>query len=62
MASCTIKARKDDGQMVHMLAACSSGIMLSNVQLSIKVTDANTILRFFPGMGDDLSIAYSRCP
>ena len=46
--SCTIKARKEDGQ-------------LSNVQLSVRVADDNTIVRFFPGMDDALSIKYSRC-
>lgn len=62
MLTCSIKARKEDGNMVHFLAACASDIMTSNVQFSAKVIDDNTITRFFPGMGDELSIQYSRCP
>jgi hypothetical protein len=59
--NCTIKSRKDDGNIVHMIAACSSDIMTSNVQFSAKIIDADTISRFFPGMPDELAISYSRC-
>jgi hypothetical protein len=61
MATCKIKARKEDGNAVHMLASCASDIMASNVQLSARIVDENTIQRFFPGMPDDLAIKYSRC-
>jgi hypothetical protein len=61
MQTCNIKARKEDGNAVHMLAACASDIMTSNVQLSARVIDVNTIERFFPGMPDGLAIHYSRC-
>jgi hypothetical protein len=61
MQTCSIKARKEDGNAVHMLAACATDIMASNVQLSARIVDDNTILRFFPGMPDELSIRYSRC-
>ena len=61
MQSCTIKARKEDGNVVHMLAACASDIIASNLQFSARVIDANTIARIFPGMPDELSINYSRC-
>jgi hypothetical protein len=62
LQSCTIKTRKEDGNVVHFLAACASDIMASNVQFSARVIDANTIARIFPGMGDELNIKYSRCP
>jgi hypothetical protein len=61
MQTCSIKARKEEGNAVHMLAACASGIMASNVQLSARIIDDKTILRFFPGLPEDLSIRYSRC-
>ena len=61
MQSCTIKTRKEDGNVVHMLAACASDIVASNLQFSARVIDANTIARIFPGMPDELSINYSRC-
>jgi hypothetical protein len=62
MQACTIKTRKEDGNIVHMLASCASDIMLSNVQFSVKIADDNTIVRYFPGMPENLSINYSRCP
>ena len=62
MQTCTIRARKEDGNVIHMLAACATDIMASNVQFSAKVIDDNTIARIFPGMPDELSIRYSRCP
>jgi hypothetical protein len=62
LQTCTIKARKENGNVVHMIAACASDIMASNIQFSAKVVDDNTIARIFPDMGDELSIKYSRCP
>jgi hypothetical protein len=60
MQTCTIKARKEDGNVIHMVAACANDIMASNVQLSTKVIDDNTIARIFPGM-PELNINYTRC-
>lgn len=62
MQTCIIKARKEDGNVVNFIAACASDIMASNIQFSARVIDDNTILRIFPGMGDQLSMKYSRCP
>ena len=61
MQSCTIKARKEEGNVIHMIAACATDIMTSNIQFSAKVVDDNTITRIFPGM-PEFSINYSRCP
>jgi hypothetical protein len=61
MQSCTIKTRKEDGNVVHLLAACASDIMASNIQFSVRIVDDNTIARFFPGMPEGLTINYSRC-
>jgi hypothetical protein len=61
MGACAIKARKEDGNVIHMIAACADDIMTSNVQFSARVLDDNTITRIFPGM-PELSINYSRCP
>ena len=62
MSSCSIKSRKDDASSIHVLAACATDIMMSSVQLSAKIIDDNTILRYFPGMSDDLAMRYARCP
>lgn len=61
MQTCTIKARKEEGNVIHMIAACANDIMTSNIQFSAKVVDDNTITRIFPGM-PEFSINYSRCP
>jgi hypothetical protein len=60
-ARCRIKARKDDGAAVNLIAACATDIMLSSVQFSLKELDANTIVRVFSGI-EDMEIRYHRCP
>ena len=60
-ARCRIKAKKDDGTTINLVAACASDIMLSSVQFSLKVVDANALIRLFPGM-DGLELRYARCP
>lgn len=60
VARCTIKSRKEDGAVTHLLAACASDIMLSNVQFTVKVVDDNTLLRQFPGM-EGMEASYHRC-
>ena len=59
--TCMIKARKDDGQTLNLIAGCATDIILSNVQFSLKVLDENNIVRQFPGM-DGLEVRYFRCP
>jgi len=60
-ARCRIKARKDDGVNVNLVAACATDIMLSSVQFSLKELDANNIARLFPGI-EGMEIRYHRCP
>ncbi len=60
-ARCRIKARKDDGMNVNLIAACATDIMLSSVQFSLKELDANTVARLFPGI-EEMEIRYHRCP
>jgi hypothetical protein len=62
LQTCIIKARKEDGNTINFIAACASDIMASNIQFSARVIDDNTIIRIFPGMGDELAMKYSRCP
>jgi hypothetical protein len=58
---CRIKAKKDEGATINLIAACASDIMLSSVQFSLKEVDANSVIRMFPGM-DGMEIKYARCP
>lgn len=60
-ASCKIKTKKEDGQLVNIVAGCATDIMLSNVQFSLKVLEPNRISRMFPGIMD-MEISYYRCP
>ena len=60
-ARCRIKARKDDGVNVNLIAACATDIMLSSVQFSLKELDADSIARLFPGI-EDMEVRYHRCP
>ena len=60
-ARCTIKARKETGDTLNLLAACATDIMLQSVQFSLKVLDDNKISRSFPGM-EGMEITYYRCP
>lgn len=60
-ARCRIKARRDDGASVNLIAACATDIMLSSVQFSLKELDANSVARLFPGI-DGMEIRYHRCP
>ena len=58
---CRIKAKKDEGKSINLIAACASDIMLSSVQFSLKEVDTNAVIRLFPGM-DGMEIKYARCP
>lgn len=58
---CKIKARKEDGATVHLVASCASDIMFQNMQFTLKQLDANSVLRLFPGM-EGLDLKYARCP
>jgi hypothetical protein len=60
-ARCRIKAKKDDGKTINLVAACASDIMLQNVQFSLREVDANSVIRMFPGM-EGMEIKYTRCP
>jgi hypothetical protein len=60
MTNCSIKRRREDGAVIHMIAACASEVMLSDVQVSLNVINDKTLTRFFPGM-PDISIKYFRC-
>src|SRR5438552_16527715 len=59
-ARCRIKAKKDDGKTINLVAACASDIMLQSVQFSLREADANNVIRMFPGM-DGMEIKYARC-
>jgi hypothetical protein len=60
-ATCTITRTTEDKGITHMLASCATDVMLSNVQLSVKMLEDNKMIRFFPGM-EGMELPYYRCP
>lgn len=61
LANCKIKSRKQDGNVVYLIAACATDVMLSDVELALKIIDDNKITRVFAGM-PELETPYYRCP
>lgn len=59
-ARCTVTSRRETGEVVHLLASCSSDIMLSNVQFSLRVLNDNSVTRFFPDI-PGMELTYYRC-
>lgn len=59
-AQCRIKSRKQQGDSLELLAACATGVMISNVPFSLKVIDDNTLSRLIPEI-DGMTVKYSRC-
>ena len=60
IATCQIKAQKEDGDMAHLIANCSTDVALATVQFSLKIDNENQITRLFPGM-PELKTEYFRC-
>jgi hypothetical protein len=61
LANCKIKSRKQDGNVVYLIAACATDVMLSDVELALKIIDDNKITRVFAGM-PEMETPYYRCP
>ena len=59
-ARCTIKSRKQEGNVLDMFAACASTIMTGNLRFSVKVIDDNNFARLFPNI-EGMEIKYTRC-
>jgi hypothetical protein len=61
-AACKISNRKQDGDVLHLVASCTTQIaVLSPMQFDIKVEDDDKITRLFPDF-PDIAIIYRRCP
>jgi len=59
-ARCTIKSRKQEGDVLDMSAACASTVMTGNLRFSIRVIDDNNFSRMFPNI-EGMEIKYTRC-
>ena len=58
--TCSIKSRKENGQDINLVVACSKGLMFTTVQFFLKTVDDNTITRQFPGV-EGMDVTYHRC-
>jgi len=59
-AKCAIRAKKDDGQTINIVASCATDVMLSTVQFQLNAVSQDKVRRLFPGM-EDMEIFYYRC-
>jgi len=60
IATCAIVTQKEDGDVLHLITACSTDVALETVQFSLRIDNANEITRFFPGV-PELKTTYHRC-
>ena len=61
MAKCSVRATKREGDVAHLVAACSTDIAVDTVQFTFKIIDQDTVTRIFPGL-TELNTTYVRCP
>jgi hypothetical protein len=57
---CRIKSSRTDGNILHILAACSTGVMVSDTEVTVKVVDDNNIALTLDGP-DPIEHALVRC-
>jgi hypothetical protein len=60
IATCTIKARKQEDQTVNLIAVCSTDIAIDTTQFTLKFVDDNRLVRMFPGM-PEMEMTFVRC-
>ena len=60
VATCTVKSRKEDGSILHLIASCSTDVALSTVQISFKLDSEDRLTRVFPGL-PEMTMPYVRC-
>ena len=58
---CNIKSIKNDGTEVHLLAACSTGVEVSNLKFTVKVVGRDQITVSSNG-SVNITTPYVRCP
>lgn len=58
---CVIRSKKESGPQTHVIATCTSEIMVDQVRLNFKAIDENKIVRIFSG-ASGFESTYVRCP
>jgi hypothetical protein len=59
--SCKIIRRNHEKDLIHLLASCSSDVMLDTIQFSLRMIGDDRLVRIFPGI-PELEYTYERCP
>jgi len=57
---CRIKSSRHDGNILHLVAACSTGVMVSDTEVTVKVVDNNNITLILDGT-DPIEHSLVRC-
>jgi hypothetical protein len=60
-AQCKIIRSRTEESTIYMMSSCATDIMLSNVELRLKIINENQIDRIFPGF-EGSTFTYFRCP
>ena len=58
---CTVKSSHDDGTNVKVIAACSDGVSVSDVEFDVKITGENNII-LSSKEPVPVEMQYVRCP
>jgi hypothetical protein len=57
---CTVKSMKNEGDNIHLIAACSTGVMVEELRFTVKVVGDNKITLSSSG-SVNTETAYIRC-
>ena len=60
IATCNIKARREQGAVVNIIAVCSTDIAIDTMQFRLRFEGPDKIVREFSGM-PDVEMKYERC-
>jgi hypothetical protein len=60
IAKCTIRASRQQGTIVNLIAVCSTDIAIDTIHFRLRIEGPNRIVREFVGM-PDMEIPYERC-
>lgn len=61
MGRCVVRNTKREGNLYHLFAACSTDISQENLQVSLRLVNADKIVRVFPDI-PEMETEYVRCP
>ncbi len=60
IARCVIRANRQQGAVVNLIAVCSTDIAIDTIHFRLRVEGPNKIVREFVGI-PDMEIPYERC-